>query len=267
MELCNCQICSATASCSAGSDCYHSSSTSLSYCFEVCAGTNDESCPCDRVCRNVRDISGKSVSLCLPPSFSSFVNDCDTFGKGRYMCAANSSLYLQPTMVVNSNISVLVDNDGNSQKIDSLPFSCKLSSDCFDGNLCTVDEYVNSKCEYSLAGNCSSMLPHLREQYTPYSYLQYVEPNLFNEQQEFIDEIVENGQMFTFESKDSASLTTVTVDFWIAYFGNLINSFSVSGAGVVSLPPLDDCDNKQVSLNCLVCQWGCFLTIWCLSAI
>lgn len=247
VELCGCQSCSAAVSCSAGSSCYLSSSSPQSFCFELCAGTNDASCPCDRICKNVKDTTGKSVSLCLPPSFTTFVNNCNTFGNDRFMCTANSSLYLSTAGVTNPNISVLVENYGITAKLGPLPTSCKSSADCFDNNLCTIDECVSSMCVYSSAGNCSSVLPHLREQYSPYSYVQYEANDLFHEQQEFAEELVESGQYFAINSKALSTFNTFKVDFWISYFGNLLNSFSISGSGVVSLPPLDDCDNKQVS--------------------
>eukprot|EP01040_Poterioochromonas_malhamensis_P006655 gene6655-7170_t len=293
VQLCNCKQCSDVGDCPTGSACYpvsaqsNSANSGSKYCFPVCTGINDRSCPCNQACSSQYDSAGVLTSLCLPTDMSKYLTTCinnripDTL-----TCSAIPSL-LSATQYNVYNTEISTSTLGDYYRLSGSTintYTCSLDSQCYDGNICTKDACVSGNCVYTRVSGCSSTQQTVREQYTPYNYYSLY-MNATSSQTLFKSQMMQFGSLVIITSStstnvqpshhntnssnsggdddDSTSLASIqhydndnttasgSVDqmSWnFLFFGNLINTFQITNYGAIALPPVGYCTSRECLL-------------------
>ena len=123
---------------------------------------------------------------------------------------------------------------------------CIKDSDCFDGNLCTVDSCLSTNiCSHKVDSNCNSVAQTTIERLAPYLYYSFSIPNI--NQNAFVDYIRLKGALSSVSYVDEYPLDRVKLPFSFPFFGNLINQVLLSPNGGLILPPLGECDSNAVN--------------------
>lgn len=245
--LCDCTTCAAGPhTCPIGSTCAYSYTAGFS-CFKICAGSGDESCPCDQVCRNAQNVFGEDMGLCVPRNLTA-LKQCHANGGSQLMCdlAPYAMTILPEVMETALDISLVVSYSGDQEMIAFQNLnSCSSDEDCFDGDICTTDSCIGGICSFNQT-SCSSMLPAILEQYTPYTYspLNFQASN--------------TSSIYAFITSSSSKRTvqkastsgTITMPFYMLFFGNLLNQFRIFGSSLIAFPPYPTCESTNVSILC-----------------
>lgn len=252
-EICN--VCSASNPCPVGSICLTFAAEGTSFCFTSCEGLTDKSCPCDFSCYGIKIGEGTDeLFVCAPERLRSNGNLCSNHvATDELRCRAPGMLQ-HPSLLSNKNttMALSIAGDGDSEAIGTVltvTSVCNSNSDCYDGNLCTIDKCeVGGVCSYQPIDSCGSIPDATKERSAPYVYYSHFSRNNSELFAFFVTQMDLLGDASPAEKLDDYPLTYVNLPFKIVYFGNLVTKAAISPNGVVGLEPLRECSRYQVIL-------------------
>jgi hypothetical protein len=256
VELWNCRQCSSSKPCPVGMACYGvpGGDGDTAYCFPVCAGAGDLSCPVNQHCANTQDIYSTSTPLCLPQGDYAkvFVTNCKSGYSDLLTCNANTSFSSAVNALVPStqfDLSTTLAGDNYNSSYTTHP--CLSNTDCYDGNICTSDSCQSGNCIYQSSGDCESITQSIREQYTPYQYEQIFVQDI-SMQKTFMSGMQAHGDNIELRSGSSAATTQMELPFKFLYFGNVISELTIVwDQGLILLPPITCSDLSSTDQECL----------------
>ena len=257
-EICSkiCRSCSDKNQCPVDSECLNVGQGGA-HCFMFCAGTGDESCPCDTFCAlvSISSYLGSpiSVHLCTPTSFSiSQGNVCDKYLNEKIQCSAPRASQLS-ALPYARNMSLAVGSAAVSGLRHTWIYPwCKEHSECQDGNICTQDSCVNGRCQYSSADGCSSTSSAVRNRNTLYDYSTLVSKDRFGQHKHLSDTMIYKGLISSVSREDDFPVQTLSLPFRFPFFGIKASTLAINPNGLLSLPPIQSCESYLGYAECIV---------------
>lgn len=246
-------------------------------CYMYCNSPLDLSCPCGSTCQPLTIVSSSNyqngqttaVSLCAYNSFLSpytseltcpYQPDLDfikvqmpRLSQKIYPDSGNNYEYgLSLTSGSNGvfkNINTINGFNRNylNENLPSTPW-CSKNSDCFDGNICTIDTCTTDKyCHYSSVTGCNSTLSNIIDRTTPYTYDTYKLKSQSAKQLSFLTYIKKNGNDTYITNNNNYLLQTVVLSFKMLFFGTIVDRVSILAGGALALPPVSACIGNVVT--------------------
>ena len=251
VQLCsqvNCQSCSSTNPCPAGSTCLYYDSSNSGSCFINCGGFFDTSCPCNSYCQELYG-DGGVLNFCAQQSFFGSTNPCSQTNPFVVNCTAprlrQESYYLQSASVVVAVEGVVDVSTSGVSSVYISSASCSTTGDCIDGDICSVDSCNGNFCEYTYHEQCDSTDREILRQFRPLQALLFSISNQTDSQSSFRNELLTQGQPSSAEFGTLADPTELGFSF--DYFGNVVDSVQISPWGVLVVPPFIPCDGSFTS--------------------
>lgn len=258
-QLCSqvtCRTCSSSDPCPVGSTCLYYDSSSVGGCFINCGGAFDTSCPCDSYCQELYGAGG-DLNFCAVTSLFESNSLCSYATPFAVNCSSprlRQEQYeaLSLSAVVSVQNAIEVSTAGKCQVYVSSAF-CLTTEDCIDGDICSLDECVNSFCQYSYDTQCQSSSREISQQFWPQRAVLFSIFNTSASQLSFLNDLSSRGRQAAAESGDLSPPPT-TLEFPFDYFGNIVQSVQISPLGLLIIPPFLPCTGTFTSPKVMCSQ-------------
>lgn len=261
LETCNCWTCNAAnTACPPGHLCFQYNSDYQPYCFLLCSGPEDTSCPCGQTCMRAFGEGASTTSLCITnTNYAEHVSTCSHYPNKAQCSAARAYQTAHVTesldddsyavsMTVGSEGAVLTQETSESNTLQD--GFCKSDTDCFDSNLCTTDtcNTGTALCSYTTVDGCNSILPTITARQSPYMYYTYYSHSaaVATTQASSVATLLSDGTWSSVSGHDDYPLQEIALPFEVVFFGNLATTAYISANGQLALPPEPVCGSSQV---------------------
>lgn len=223
-------------------------------CFPFCAGSGDESCPCNTNCETINFNSYPIIHLhmCTPESFQLIDDPCSSQSGEKVRCNAP----LAKTQDVEAHLSKLNYSltIGESVYIGSTAgkvFSCDEDDHCDDKNICTVEECLYNRCVFTSVEGCSSTSSSVYLRDTNFYYVSYLDSSKEFMQSTFDSAMRVEGTRSTTSNYDDYPIFPLSIEFDFPFFGEVVNVLALNPNGLISLPPIKECSSFPGSIACV----------------